>query len=751
MEVSWCPSCYTVYKIEKQCFFCKESSIFLDAEAMERKGRWYACCSRRYRVSPPAQTIGRDDMNTGFLFPESDSCVSSEHALLKVSFPYIFLQDVDGSNGTLIFEENSIERRLNQGEEVRLSSGAEIKLGKDICKVFLKWIPNALPDDAIQNLKKACNEILLPLVGESYLNEGVKIFTKSKIHFLEDSTELANAAVTAINRKLFSVLPLTEGDRIVLKGQEYEYTVRKLIPAAPLNPPRVVIRNLSLKDRLHIKKLDIEEGRFTCIIGVSGSGKSTLLKILTGWLSLPSGMAEMRMQGEAISFQKLAEHTAYVPSYDIVHSDLCVQNSLFYSVRLYEGEMNTAKIIEKVRRILNQVGLSEVKDKRIRDLSSGQRKRINIATQMIREKASFLILDEPTSGLDVGNDRKIMKLLQKLCRHGRTVVCATHHLSNIELFDRVVVLQKGEIHYQGIPAEVAMIARSPLEEANWEKLYCEEEKEDVAYDQIEIGISYFLFPTYSACILFQRRCEEFFHPKGIWQNLLPSVLLIPLLIGIMVIFAKPFAGIAEETRFFLCSVASFWLGMSLGSQEFRKDRYRIFLHEKDLGVKPVDFFFAYFLFCLFISLFQTFFLFIPNIGYIEKDSTIWTFFVFTWAMGVSGSLIGLTLSLIEERFKMPCSVSVPCLTIMQLLFSELVMGQLVQSGHSYFSFHFSEFRNWIYSITISRYLDMAYRSYRNTLEGIPEGFYENITVFLCLFSVILIILALLIKTARKED
>lgn len=129
-----------------------------------------------------------------------------------------------------------------------------------------------------------------------------------------------------------------------------------------------------------------------------------------------------------------------------------MQNSLFYTGLAQPGRKTGEQLGQQ---IAHQVGLWEFRNNRIRNLSHGQQKRVNIANALLAEEASVLILDEPTSGLDWIDAAKIMQILQTLCRQGRTVICITHHWGDIQFFDQVVVVDQGRIKAQGSPSEIA--------------------------------------------------------------------------------------------------------------------------------------------------------------------------------------------------------------------------------------------------------------------------------------------------------
>ena len=124
---------------------------------------------------------------------------------------------------------------------------------------------------------------------------------------------------------------------------------------------------------------------------------------------------------------------------------------LYYASKLrLPPDLNCQEVIEKT---LQQVELLERRNTLVRDLSGGQLKRVSIAVELLANPKLFF-LDEPTSGLDPGLDKKMMELLEKLAKEGRTILLVTHATNNINLCDRLVFLgQGGNLCYFGSPGE----------------------------------------------------------------------------------------------------------------------------------------------------------------------------------------------------------------------------------------------------------------------------------------------------------
>ncbi|MCU0459501.1 MAG: ATP-binding cassette domain-containing protein [Bacteroidales bacterium] len=205
------------------------------------------------------------------------------------------------------------------------------------------------------------------------------------------------------------------------------------------------------------------EGMLVGIMGASGSGKTTLLNLLTGLTRPLSG--EARINGIPIHSgdHRLDGVVGYVPQDDLLVEDLTVFENLFYAASLCYAGKTRKEITEIVDRTLQSLGLFEKKDYRVgsplkKVISGGQRKRLNIALELIREPA-VLFLDEPTSGLSSADSENVMDLLHELTGRGTLVMTVIHQPSSdiFKGFDKVLVLdQQGHLAFYGNPLDAVV-------------------------------------------------------------------------------------------------------------------------------------------------------------------------------------------------------------------------------------------------------------------------------------------------------
>ncbi len=211
-------------------------------------------------------------------------------------------------------------------------------------------------------------------------------------------------------------------------------------------------------------------GQMLAIMGASGAGKTSLLNILAGRADGTQARIQgcVNVNGEARDWEKFRLQTAYVLQDDAMFGELTVEEQVMFSAGLrLPALMPRAAKKARVDRILNELGLDEVRDrpiggKFVRGVSGGERKRVAIATEIVTDP-SVLFLDEPTSGLDSANALRVMQTLHHLAAHKRTVVCTIHQPRSaiFALFDHILLLSEGRVMYHG-PARQACAYFSTL-------------------------------------------------------------------------------------------------------------------------------------------------------------------------------------------------------------------------------------------------------------------------------------------------
>ena len=211
---------------------------------------------------------------------------------------------------------------------------------------------------------------------------------------------------------------------------------------------------------LHELNLVDHSGNLIGIMGASGAGKSTLLSLLNGTLTPTSG--SVKINGIDIHHQKeeLEGVIGHISQDDLLIEDLSVFENLFYNTKLCYDNLPDKYIAKKSIDMLKSLGLYEIKDLKVgsplnKKISGGQRKRLNIGLELIREP-QVLFVDEPTSGLSSRDSENIMDLLKELALKGKLVFVVIHQPSSdiFKMFDNLLILDTGGFPiYYGNPVE----------------------------------------------------------------------------------------------------------------------------------------------------------------------------------------------------------------------------------------------------------------------------------------------------------
>ena len=214
--------------------------------------------------------------------------------------------------------------------------------------------------------------------------------------------------------------------------------------------------NIGLRD-INISE---EHGKLIGIMGSSGAGKTTLLNVLAG-LEEP-GVGKLTINGIDIhkDKEKLEGVSGYIPQDDLLIEELTVYDNLYFNTKLCFKDLPESGIDDLVMKILGNLGLTETRDLKVgspldKTISGGQRKRLNIGLEIIREP-SILFVDEPTSGLSSRDSENVMDLLRELSLKGKLIFVVIHQPSSdiYKTFDRIVFLDTGGyLIYYGNPVE----------------------------------------------------------------------------------------------------------------------------------------------------------------------------------------------------------------------------------------------------------------------------------------------------------
>ena len=228
---------------------------------------------------------------------------------------------------------------------------------------------------------------------------------------------------------------------------------------------------------MHDLSFTLKSGELLAIMGGSGTGKTTLLSLLNGTLTPQAG--SITINGHNIAEPAAKALIGFVPQDDLLIEELTVYQNLWFTAKLCFEGMEEAEIDRRVNKTLKDLGLDAVKDLKVgspinKYISGGQRKRLNIALELIREPA-VLFLDEPTSGLSSADTEKVINLLKEQTLKGKLIVVNIHQPSSdvYKLFDRLWLLDRGGYPvYDGNPIDAVIYFKEAANYADAETSAC---------------------------------------------------------------------------------------------------------------------------------------------------------------------------------------------------------------------------------------------------------------------------------------
>ncbi len=454
-----------------------------------------------------------------------------------------------------------------------------------------------------------------------------------------------------------------------------------------------------------IRKVSFElnSGQLVGIMGGSGAGKSTLLNLLIGKYPLNNGKITINGYDIHKNKEKLEGLIGFVPQDDLLIEELTVYQNLYYNAKLCFGTYNEEQIIKAVFKVLKELDLFEIKHLKVGNplnkfISGGQRKRLNIALELIREPA-ILFVDEPTSGLSSSDSEIVMDLLKHQSLRGKLVVANIHQPSSdiFKLFDKIWILDKGgHPIYQGNPIDAI--------------IYFKEISSFADSDEIECPICGTVHPEEVLEIIEERMVDEFGRYtqerktmpeewytlfrvnlekrsrikkpqkadlpktdfkipnklKQFWifvkrdvlskiadkQYLLINLLEPPLLALILAFFSKKISNegvyvfsqnINIPIFLFMAVVVAMFLGLSVSAEEIISDR-RILEREKFLNLSRFSYLTSKLLILFSISAYQMFtFIFISN-QILEIKGMLLPFWLILFSTSAHCNLLGLNIS-----------------------------------------------------------------------------------------------------------
>lgn len=253
------------------------------------------------------------------------------------------------------------------------------------------------------------------------------------------------------------------------KGDQDKVCFDADIPTHQFKSGKVALRGIKITE---------QAGTLFGIMGGSGAGKTTLLNILSGLEN--STEATIKLNDHTIHSEECRANIGYIPQDDLLIEELSVYQNLYYNAKLINSTWSDEEIETRVEKVLKDLGLYHIKEIKVgnalnKKISGGQRKRLNIALELIREPL-VLFVDEPTSGLSSKDSENVMDLLKLLSQTGKIVFVVIHQPSSeiFKLFDKLMILDLGGFPvYYGNPIESVIYFKTITNQINQEIGECE--------------------------------------------------------------------------------------------------------------------------------------------------------------------------------------------------------------------------------------------------------------------------------------
>jgi ABC-type multidrug transport system ATPase subunit len=403
--------------------------------------------------------------------PDSDvvidlPMISWEHARISSENGEFFIEDLHSSNGTSL---NQIGNKITRS---RIQITDEVYLGslKVSASRLLKGAGTAIGTPAPQPVDLQEQTVILgrdPECGEP-LDDPLVSWHHAKISrsgssvFLEDLSSRNGTFLNGI--RITSKTELREGQEIGIGGFQFrlvangklerrEYHGNVSISAVGVC---VAVGGKRLLDPI---SLTVYPSEMVALMGPAGAGKTTFLKALNGYTPPEAGNVLFNGVDLYQSYDQFRQQMGYVPQDDIVHSQLTVREALYFSTKL-RTDLSDNEIEARIDKILDELGILDKKNTLIgspekKVLSGGQRKRVNIAMELITN-SPVLFLDEPTSGLSSYDAEGVIDLLKRLAGEGKTII-TTIHQPSIDVyrkFDNLIMISRdrggcGSLAYYG--------------------------------------------------------------------------------------------------------------------------------------------------------------------------------------------------------------------------------------------------------------------------------------------------------------
>ncbi|MBN2484829.1 MAG: ATP-binding cassette domain-containing protein [Bacteroidales bacterium] len=470
-----------------------------------------------------------------------------------------------------------------------------------------------------------------------------------------------------------------------------------------------------------------KSGELVGIIGNSGTGKTTLINILTGNLPLSDGKVYINGQPLTPNLRS-SGIIGYVPQDDIVIDDLTVYRNLYFNTRLCLNENNTT-IKQKINEILEVLGIFEIRDLKIgspvkKIISGGQRKRLNLANELIREPL-IVFIDEPTSGLSSSDALHLMKNIKNLALNNKLFFVNIHQPSDsiYHLFDQVIILDKGGYPiYTGRPGSAleyfksisrVITSKTELYQSEQEQILSiieepviSETGDETSQRLIEPGKWYEYFknnfslpdrprvkpkkdlPGFSrlpnAFVQFYSYfLRDFFSKWANAQYKTISLLVSPLLATVLSFLCKQHTPCSEgicyhfsensniPAFYFMAIIVAIFVGLMTSAEDIVKDK-KFLVRERFLNLNRISYYSSKIILLTLFSAIQTISFVVISILILKIQTSIFVYWITLFLISVLSNLTGLFISALLDSL-VAIYILIPIILIPQILLTGVVV------------------------------------------------------------------------------
>ena len=469
-------------------------------------------------------------------------------------------------------------------------------------------------------------------------------------------------------------------------------------------------------------KIVEEAGTLVGIMGGSGAGKTTLLNVLSG--IDPTDQATILLNGFDIKTIECKANVGFIPQDDLLMEELTVFQNLYFNGKLINDTWTETELNERIEKVLKELGLFEIKDIAVgnplnKKISGGQRKRLNIALELIREPL-VLFVDEPTSGLSSKDSENVMQLLKDLTQTGKIIFVVIHQPASeiYKLFDKLFILDVGGLPvYYGNPIEAVIYFKTITNQINheigecgscgnvtpeqifdtledkeiddfgnytphrkikpdtWntyfkEKIKLKEIVNDKEFDKLEVINPPNLIKQFF--VFFKRDLLSRLNDK---QYVLIALLEAPVLAALLSFIVKSSNNSDQEytlsmnenvpAYIFMLIIVALFVGLTISAEEIFKDQ-KILKREKFLRLSRLSYLKSKAVYLILLSVIQSFLLCAVGNVIIELYDNFFYYWILIFSVFVFGNILGLLLS---SSFKtiVTIYIIIPLIVIPQMI------------------------------------------------------------------------------------